>query len=57
MWMEFVDRQQQPNYKAQRGIDMKTIPRHGITSDEMVEGAIAVAATAFSITMTILESS
>lgn len=40
-WLEFVDRDIQPDYYAQRGIDVQKFPSEGISSEEMVELAIA----------------
>ncbi|CAB9520957.1 expressed unknown protein [Seminavis robusta] len=34
MWVEFVDREMQPNYTAQRGIEMTKLPYTGMTNTE-----------------------
>lgn len=55
MWIEFVDRDVQPNYVAQRGVDMKKVPTHGINTEEMIDLSIQVTVGAASIALTILE--
>lgn len=40
-WLEFVDRDVQPNYVAQRGIDVQKFPSEGISVEELVEMAIS----------------
>ena len=45
-WMEFVDRDLQPNYRAQRGMDMKAIPPGAMTKAEMANIAMSVATSA-----------
>mmetsp|Transcript_37475 Transcript_37475/g.77728 ORF Transcript_37475/g.77728 Transcript_37475/m.77728 type:complete len:393 (-) Transcript_37475:72-1250(-) len=44
-WLEFVDRDLQPNYLAQRGIDVQKFPSEGISAEEIKELAIAAATT------------
>ena len=46
LWIEFVDRDVQPNYIAQRGVDMKKVPTYGMNSEEMVALAIQGTVTA-----------
>lgn len=55
LWMEFVDRQIQPNYMAQRGVDMKKVPQHGISSEEFITMAVATTIQAASIALMVLE--
>lgn len=55
LWIEFVDREVQPNYSAQRGVDMKEVPRHGINTEEMITMSIECAAKAAEIGFLIAE--
>ncbi|CAB9523408.1 expressed unknown protein [Seminavis robusta] len=43
-WVEFVDRVAQPNYVAQRGIDMKKLPTEGFSKEEalLASGSVAL---------------
>lgn len=50
-WLEFVDRAVQPNYQAQRGIDMKEIPPGAMTKTEL---AIMAGETALASGITVL---
>ena len=43
-WIEFVDRELQPNYIAQHGIEMERLPAKGMSKEEMLTAA-TVAAT------------
>ncbi|KAL3932525.1 MAG: hypothetical protein SGBAC_010811 [Bacillariaceae sp.] len=56
LWIEFVDREIQPNYVAQRGVDMKKVPRHGINPEELISLSLEYTATAVTIGFTIAES-
>lgn len=42
-WLEFVDRDDQPNYQAQRGFNMKKIPPGPMSKKEMAALAQKVA--------------
>eukprot|EP00977_Amphora_coffeiformis_P024563 scaffold16229_cov130-Amphora_coffeaeformis.AAC.1 len=44
-WIEFVDRVKQPNYEAQRGINMQKIPPGAATKSDLT--AVVVAAAFF----------
>ncbi|CAB9519222.1 expressed unknown protein [Seminavis robusta] len=44
-WVEFVDRVAQPNYVAQRGIDMKKLPTKGFSKEEALLASGFVALT------------
>ncbi|CAJ1932687.1 unnamed protein product [Cylindrotheca closterium] len=48
-WIEFVDRDVQPNYVAQRGVDMKKVPTHGMNADEII--ALSVFCTVQAVTI------
>lgn len=56
-WLEFVDRDLQPTYVAQRGIDMQKIPPEGISAEEVVDLVVAAGSMAMQIGLAILFSS
>lgn len=56
-WIEFVDRDVQPNYEAQRGVDMKKVPRHGMNTEEMINLSIDLTVRAIGVAVTIAEMS
>ena len=52
-WIEFVDRNLQPNYKAQRGVDAKKLPPEGISKEEVIELIAYSTGVAFRVATTV----
>ena len=36
-WVEFVDREALPNYVSQRGVDVRHLPTHGMSKEEIFQ--------------------
>jgi hypothetical protein len=48
-WIEFVDRDVQPNYVAQRGVDMKKVPTNGMNTEEIIALSVICTVNALSV--------